>query len=144
MEFVGKLSYLSSMLAYIVAEAQKIGFKEEEIGLIELACEEAIVNVIHHAYGGESENKIVINLLRPNEGLTVMIRDRGIAFDSNLVERNIDIKQPAENRKIGGLGIYLIMQIADQLEYGREGDENIIVLTFVLKSSKRKRTKTKN
>lgn len=137
MEFEAKLGNLSSMLAFITAEATKAGFKEKEIGLIELACEEAIVNVIHHAYKEEGNHKIGINLKKLDEGIEVAILDQGIAFDAKLVNSEIDINQPASERKIGGLGIFLIRQVADNLEYSRKENKNITKLTFVLNSPKR-------
>lgn len=138
MEFQATLTNLSEMLIFIAAEAKKADFKEQEMNFIELACEEAIVNVIHHGYKEEGDHTIVINVEKSPKGIQIIIQDGGILFDPTLVEMQVDLTQPAEQRKVGGLGIYLMKQLTDHLEYRRIGEKNQICLTFFLNSQKRK------
>ena len=57
----------------------------------------------------------------------ITFRDKGIPFDP-LAKEDPDVSQSAEERQIGGLGIYIVKKTMDQVEYRRENDENILTI----------------
>ena len=101
-------------------------FTDEEILDTQLAVEEAITNVILHGYAGDT-GKIVITC-RTTSGLAeVQIEDTAPPFDP-LSLPEPDMSGDIEDRKIGGLGVFLIRQVMDDIIYRRESGRNILVM----------------
>lgn len=92
---------------------------------INLVLEEALSNVIFYAYEDESRHEIRIDFEYADNQLDVTIIDRGKPFDPTQKE-DPDIDLPVEERPIGGLGIFLIRKIMDEVSYERLGEENIL------------------
>ena len=125
--FGAKLADLDTMFDFIRAGAGRQGFAAEQVNKIQLACEEALVNVINYAYPG-SEGDLEIMVENKQNGLDVTISDSGIAFDP-LSLPDPDITAPMEKRRVGGLGIFMIKKIMDKVAYRRENNRNILTLT---------------
>lgn len=121
-----KLSNLESMFVFIREAAARQYFKKEIIDKVQLACEEALVNVINYAYPG-SEGDVEIVVLNQEHCLEITIIDSGIEFNP-LALAAPDITAPMEARRIGGLGIFMIRQIMDDVVYRREDGRNILTL----------------
>ena len=101
-------------------------FLDEEILDTQLAVEEAITNVIVHGYERVT-GKIVITF-RITHGLAeVQIEDCAPPFNP-LSLPEPDITENIEDRKIGGLGVFLIRQVMDDIVYRYENRKNILVL----------------
>ncbi|TNF44254.1 MAG: ATP-binding protein [Bacteroidetes bacterium] len=95
---------------------------------INLVIEEAVSNIIFYAYNDRNKHEIRITLSLKNGRLTIKITDDGIPFNP-LAQEQPDINLPAEERPVGGLGIFLISQIMDEMKYERIKNENILTLT---------------
>lgn len=92
-----------------------------------LALEEVVTNVILYAYPEEKNKDIAIQLAFENGALVTHIIDSGIAF--NPVEKaDPDVSLPADERPIGGLGIYLAKQLMTEVKYNRSGNKNILFM----------------
>ena len=106
-----------------------------ELGLVmnlNLVLEEAISNVILYAYPTNVSQNITIDAQKIDNSLVFIITDTGVEFDpTKAKEANINLS--AEERSIGGLGIFLIRKIMDTIEYQRVGDKNTLTLTKKLK-----------
>lgn len=94
---------------------------------INLALEEALSNVIFYAYEKGSENEISIDFGLKGGELTIVISDAGNPYDPTQKE-DPDINLSADERPIGGLGIFLIKQIMNEVSYQRVGDRNQLTL----------------
>jgi anti-sigma regulatory factor (Ser/Thr protein kinase) len=94
---------------------------------INLVIEEAVSNIIFYAYNDQSKHEIRITISLENGRLTIKITDDGIPFNP-LAQEQPDINLPAEERPVGGLGIFLISQIMDEMKYDRNKNENILTL----------------
>ena len=96
---------------------------------IDVAAEEIFVNIAHYAYKDklpEGETGTVwLSCTMENDLLTMIYRDKGIPFNP-LARPDPDITLSAQDRSIGGLGIYLTKKYMDKVEYKYEGDENIL------------------
>ncbi len=95
---------------------------------IKLAVEEAVVNVIDYAYPTDEEGEVSIKAEADAEHLRFVITDSGVAFDPT---ENItaDTSLSVEERPIGGLGILIVRQLMDSINYERIDGHNILTLT---------------
>lgn len=108
--------------------AQKCGFTEETIDKIALAVDEACTNVIKHAYKYSPEGDIIVNIKINQNKMTVSITDHGSNFDPALVPEP-DVKKYYRQHKIGGLGIYLMRKLMDEVNFSSvSGNKNQVVL----------------
>ncbi len=126
--FYASVDHLHEMLGFICAEAKLVGFDASSISKIEMASEEAIVNVIHHAYeglGGEIEIAI---LGEPQQKMEITISDTGSPFDAFEQKFQADVSSPLDKREIGGLGLHFIRNCLDDVLYRREGKWNVLTL----------------
>jgi anti-sigma regulatory factor (Ser/Thr protein kinase) len=104
---------------------------------VNLALEEAVSNVMLYAYPDTNNGKVFVEFVRnctpEGEQLTFTISDSGIPFDPTQ-KSEPDLSLPAEERAIGGLGIHLVRQLMDEVQYVREDDKNVLTLVKKLKS----------
>ncbi|HNQ51044.1 MAG TPA: SpoIIE family protein phosphatase [Candidatus Omnitrophota bacterium] len=121
-----KLENLETMFAFIREGAARQGFVKEHIDKIQLACEEALVNVINYAYPGGTGD-LEITYLNSNSYLEITVIDSGVPFDP-LSLPEPDIHKPIEERQIGGLGVFMMKKIMDDVSYKRDNDRNILTL----------------
>jgi anti-sigma regulatory factor (Ser/Thr protein kinase) len=128
LELAAKLENLESMLTFIRKEAEGLGFDSKKLNQIQLAAEEVLVNVINYAYPDKDGNIEITLIPKDTRGLEVEVVDWGFAFDP-LSMPDPDICANLEKRKIGGLGIYLVRKLMDEVNYQRQGECNI--LTFI-------------
>jgi len=100
---------------------------------VNLALEEAVTNVMLYAYPGRNDGKVFVEFQRVNNGkqLIFTISDSGIPFDPTAAPE-ADTTLSAEERQIGGLGIYLVRQLMDEVRYERIDDKNILTLVKTL------------
>ena len=94
---------------------------------INLAVEEAVVNVMNYAYPAGTEGDVEIEAEADDKHLTFTIIDSGVPFDPT-AQSDADINLPAEERDIGGLGIHLIRHYMDSIEYERRDGHNVLTL----------------
>ena len=105
---------------------ETIGLPPELNMPINLALEEAVSNVMLYAYPGKSGQVLVE--CDKSDKLVFTITDSGVPFDPTQQEEP-DVTQSAEERPIGGLGIFLVRQIMDTIHYERKDNKNILTLT---------------
>jgi anti-sigma regulatory factor (Ser/Thr protein kinase) len=124
-----KLENLKFMIKFIQEGAERQGFDKKESNQIQTASEEALVNIINYAYP-DKEGNIEINYdASDNKRSVIEIIDCGIPFDPLTLPKP-DINASIEDRKIGGLGIYMMRKIMDEVNYKRKQGKNILTLIF--------------
>ena len=94
---------------------------------INLAVEEAVVNVMNYAYPEGTVGEVRIDASVTDGLLTITIADSGTPFDPTGKE-DPDINLPAEERAIGGLGILLVRQFMDIVTYQHTDGKNVLTL----------------
>lgn len=135
--FPAKLENLYEMLKFIKEYSTYIGFTNTIISKIELASEEALVNIISHAYSnGEGTIEINCSSLQQKKGIQIIICDRGLQFNplkaiENFEPGNID----EENSQVGGYGIYFMVNMMDKVNYERIDEKNVLTLVKHLSNS---------
>ena len=94
---------------------------------LQLAVEEAVVNVIDYAYPNDIEGSIEVRMMSDGQSLKIVIIDSGVFFDPTAKEKT-DTTLSAEERQIGGLGLLLVRELMDSINYEREEGKNILTL----------------
>ena len=124
-----KLENLERMVKSVSDCARAEGFNQKRTSEIELAAEEALVNIIHYSYP-EKPGEVEIICNGDENWFIVELIDSGIAFDmTSLPDPDVDAGR--DERKIGGLGVFLIKKMVDKVKYRRENDRNILDLIIV-------------
>lgn len=130
MIFPATMGSLHKMLQFIRVESGAAGFEGSPETQIELALEEALVNIIKHGYPGSSGD-IEINCSRIGSvGLKITLTDNGIPYDplANAIPLDLDPRTPLELQVIGGHGVHLIQSLMDKVEYHFQNNANVLTL----------------
>jgi len=115
-------------MRFVSSYAEETGFSQTRIQEIELATEEALVNIFKYAYPQETGD-VALMCRTDNTSLHIEIRDHGIPF--NLLSKpDPDLNASLVERKIGSLGIFFIKKMANEVQYHREDDQNILKLVI--------------
>ncbi len=125
------LDALATISDFVVEQARAAGMDEHAVWEVQLAVDEATTNVIQHGYseiGGQI--KVVVNV--SGDEFQVRIYDRGKRFDSATVPEP-DLTSPLEERRTGGLGLYLMRTLMEQVEFRFHEGENMVAMTKRIK-----------
>jgi anti-sigma regulatory factor (Ser/Thr protein kinase) len=128
-----KLEHLERLLEVVSSSARHAGIADSRIREIEVAAEEALVNVFHYAYSGDQGDVEVTCKVTGKEEFIVEIADSGRPFDPTTREEP-DTAADIAHRKVGGLGILLTKKLMNDMKYRRESEKNVLSLV-VLKES---------
>ena len=118
-----------SLRAFVLQELERQSGLEELAPRVDLVMEEVLVNAINYAYP-KGEGKIEVECLAEGPGrFRVTVRDWGVAF--NPVEQAPpDLSADISSRQVGGLGIYLVKQMAGRLTYECRDGGNVLTIWF--------------
>lgn len=125
-----RIQYLNRLITFVSGYAREKGFSEKRTKEIELVTEETLVNIFKYAYPDETGEVEVSCRLEKNAGFRVKISDNGVPFDIRTIPKP-DLNADISDRKIGGLGIFLIRQLADDVCYSRNRNRNTLSLIFM-------------
>ena len=127
--FPAKTEALSDVLGYVEQTLENLECPMKTQMAICVAIEEVFVNVAHYAYGdGQGDMELAIGFEKESRTITFRMADKGIPFDP-LQKPDPDITLPAEEREIGGLGIFIAKKTMDSICYAYENGENILTMT---------------
>lgn len=115
---------------HITSSACGFGLPGPKVLHLELACEEALVNIMNYAYGDE-QGAIHVDCSSSEEHVVVAITDSGKAYNP-LKRPDPEIDTDMEHRPVGGLGVYFMKRFMDHVEYRRENGNNILTLKIRL------------
>jgi len=121
-------SCLGKATEFVRAGAQEAKLPETHIDKLDLLLEEAIINVCRYAYPPGKPGSLTLTYSIPAVGeFNVEIADQGVAFDP-LTRTAPDLTLDLEDRPIGGLGIFLLRELANSLSYRREDGWNRLTI----------------
>ena len=124
-----KTENLDKVLAFAEEQLAKANCPVKEQTQIGVAVEEIFVNIALYAYKPETgKADITFDVDKEKKEAIITFRDKGVAFNP-LEKQDPDVTQSAEDRPIGGLGIFLVRQIMDDIRYERKDNKNILTLT---------------
>ena len=125
--FPAKTDALPDVLGYVEQALEQFGCPMKTQMAICVALEEVFVNVAHYAYG-EGEGDMTLGIGFRDGTVTFRMTDKGVPFDP-LQKPDPDITLSAEEREIGGLGIFIAKKTMDTIGYTYENGENILTMT---------------
>lgn len=108
-------SDLVDIRRFVEETGRDMGMDEASIYALELAVDEACTNVIMHAYDGRG-GRLEIKIETVDDWVQVVIRDWGEAFDPDSIPPP-DIEAPLEQRPVGGVGMFLMRQMMDRVDF---------------------------
>ena len=121
LEVDNRLGNLSVISDFIGKALREVGAKDRSIAEVQLAVDEACSNIILYAYSGRKGIvKLVLELVGGD--LIVTIKDRGKPFDPTSVPPP-DLEADLNERKIGGLGMYLMRKVMDEVSYSFDAED---------------------
>jgi serine/threonine-protein kinase RsbW len=123
---------LETLRVFVEENALRAGLDEAQVKRIALVLEEATVNIIHHAYGGEG-GKLELCCTMVQGGVEIRLVDEGPPFNP-LEAPGVEVVTDIASQRIGGMGIPLIRGLTDVLRYRRERGRNVLTLCFLRKS----------
>ncbi len=115
------------LAAFIDEVCETMGFNTSVTMQMNLAMEEAVVNVMNYAYPKGEQGDIVIEAEEVGDNVRFVIIDGGTPFDPTS-EADADTTLSAEERPIGGLGIFLVRQLMDSVSYEYKDGKNRLTL----------------
>lgn len=127
--FAAKFEFLDEIREFVGEIARAGGFSDRDVYNIQLATDEAASNIIEHAYEGVSDGLLEISCGVNGSAITIVLVDHGESFDPSEVPAP-DLKADLSERKIGGLGIFLMRKLMDEVRYQAEPRKNRNILTM--------------
>lgn len=129
-EFLASDSELQNVIAFVEEELERLECSMKIVMQITVCVEEMFVNVAHYAY---VDNKGSVKVaLDYNEGaFSITLEDSGIEFNP-LEKKDPDITLSAEDRDIGGLGIFMVKKTMDEVSYKRDNNKNIFYMKKII------------
>jgi serine/threonine-protein kinase RsbW len=132
--FSARFDQLDAIREFVNQAASDAGMDESGLCAVEMAVDEACSNIIEHAYCGVKGGDIECTCDCDDQALTVILRDHGCPFDLMTVPTP-DLSTALEDRRVGGLGVFLIRNLMDEVRYERLGESgNVLTLVRKLKS----------
>lgn len=128
------LKYLEIVSDFITKTMRGLGVKnEKDVFAVQLAVDEALTNIIEHAYAGQKAGKITVRckLSKSNKEFTVKLIDSGKPFDPRTVAAP-DTEAGLEDRKVGGLGIFFMKRYVQTVKYVSNVKENELTMSMIL------------
>ncbi len=127
LKFPARFEYLDEIRDYVGQQARAARFSDKDVYSIQLATDEAASNIIEHAYAGVSDANFELSCAFENNRLVITLVDHGKSLDLSKVEQP-DVKADLSQRKIGGLGIFLMRKLMDEVRYEVTGAGNVLTL----------------
>lgn len=98
---------------------------------IELVLEEVLTNIFYYSNPSKEPGDVVLEYSIDETRLNIVIQDRGVSFNPLTMETPA-LSQDISERQIGGLGIVLVREMVDEINYRRVDDKNILTFSFKL------------
>ncbi|MBR6705907.1 MAG: ATP-binding protein [Clostridia bacterium] len=128
MTLEAKIENIPRVTAFIDEQLEALDCSMKAQMQIDVAIDELFGNISHYAYvPGTGEATVGFDFDEETRTVSVIFSDRGVPFDP-LVRIDPDISAPAQERAIGGLGIFLVKKTMDSLEYRYEDGKNVLTI----------------
>jgi serine/threonine-protein kinase RsbW len=131
--FPAQFKSLDEVREFATRQAEASGFGPDEIYAVKMAVDEGFTNIIEHAYGGECQEEIECSCQTNDDVITITLIDCGQSFNPLEVPEP-DLESDLDDRMIGGLGMFFIHQLMDEVRYTfitkseEEGDCNVLTM----------------
>lgn len=133
MKVPAKPQYVGVTRLAISGLANRVGFSFEEIEDLKIASSEAVTNAVEHAYQGK-EGEVTIGCALYEDKMEIMVADHGSSFDYEETKKNIgpyETDEDIEFLREGGLGLYLMEALMDEVKVLREEGVTILMTKYL-------------
>lgn len=124
--FSARQAEFDSIAAFIETECSSLT-QDERLRIV-LLVEELFANSVNHGYGGDSDHPVWVSVRVGNDACRVIYEDCGPAYDPFAAVDATSAEAELEQRRVGGLGIVLLMELSSGRTYERRGDRNVVQL----------------
>lgn len=121
------ISEVSRLYEFIEDVGNDFSLTPDIVFNLNLVLEEAVVNIINYAYPKEDHQHIYLSAKMRDDSIVLVLTDTGKEFDPTAAPE-ADVTLSADEREIGGLGIFLIRQIMNEVKYERIEGKNVLTL----------------
>lgn len=121
------VSEMTLLTPFVEESCDILGVQPDVAFQLNLVLDEAVANVVNYAYS-EPGHELQVTIDKVDGQLVVQLVDQGVPFDPTTESETPDITLSVEERPIGGLGIFLIKEMMDVVEYERKGDSNVLTM----------------
>ena len=116
-----------------IIKNEEVASADDVWGKLSVVVEELVLNIVDYA----NSDYLDVEIIRDEKCITLRFHDGGIPFNP-LEKEEPDFTIPLEDRKIGGLGIFMVIKYMDTVTYERTGEENILTVRKNVKKQKGK------
>ena len=121
------ISEISRLYEFVEEVGNDFELSPDIVFNLNLVLEEAVVNIINYAYPKEEHESIYLSARMHEGSIVLVLTDTGKEFDPTAAPE-ADVTLSADDRQIGGLGIFLIRQIMNEFKYDRIEGKNVLTL----------------
>ncbi len=123
-----KLEDLPLITEFVETELRKLGCTNKIIIQYNIAIDEIVSNIVRHGYKGTT-GPVTVEVSKRDDTNTIGVRfiDEGIPYNP-LIKEDPNVKLSAEERRIGGLGIFIVKKTMDDVKYKYQNDQNMLTL----------------
>jgi len=121
------LENLTQFIESVSDCARAQGFGQKRLSQIEVAMDEALVNIVHYSYPDKSGDAEVVCSIDDKNRFIIEIMDWGLPFNVLSLDEP-DLISDISERKVGGVGVFIIRKLMDDVKYRYEDNKNILVL----------------
>jgi len=118
---------LGQIAEFISERARLSGMDEDQVFAVQMAVDEACTNSMEHAYAGCETGQVRVCCYLEDDDFVVCVTDYGAPFDPTTVPMP-DLAAPIEERQEGGLGLFFMRELMDQIEFHSDADEGNSVI----------------
>jgi anti-sigma regulatory factor (Ser/Thr protein kinase) len=132
--FPNRLTEIERAARLIEAFGETHGLSPKVTFSLNLALDEVVTNIISYAYDDDADHFVIVRVALDRDVVSVRVEDDGRAFNP-LDAAPPDLRLGADERPIGGLGVHIVRSVMDSLEYHRENERNVLIMTKRLDTS---------
>ena len=128
LDIEAKIDKLNDVLQFLETQLEENHCSPKAQVQLDVAVEEIFVNIAHYAYSNKEDGRAIIDIEFPKDDyVSITFYDKGIPYDP-LAKEDPDITLSADDRPIGGLGIYMVKKSMDEVAYRHENGQNIFTI----------------
>ena len=122
------LAELARIAEAVEMHGKSRGWPARWVMNVNLSLDELITNIVSYGYRDSAEHEILVTLTEKDGALVVVLEDDGIAFDPLSAAPEPELEAGVEERRIGGLGVYFVKSLMDEVAYERRAGRNRLTL----------------
>lgn len=134
MKVPAKAQYVGVARLAISGIASRLGFTYDDIEDLKIAASEAVTNAVQHAYEANESGEVIIGCALYNDRLEIMVTDHGVSFDFEEAKQRTgpyDEEIEAQFLREGGLGLYLIETLMDEVRIHQEEGVTVFMTKYL-------------